>query len=260
MIHYHGLPITPESAAARVAIGGHVFLSYAHRGQQAVATTMAQSFAVDNGAFSAWREGSPITDWSPFWEWAGEMVRVPSCDFVVVPDVIDGGEAENDELIWEAQLYLPEWSLAPVYHLHERIGRLEELARDFDRICIGSSGEYESVGSRQWWGRMCEVMDVLCDDSGRPTVKIHGLRMLNPAVFSLVPFASADSTNIGRNIGLDSAWRGTYQPATKETRAQVMRERIESVNAPAAWDRSAIYGASQAGLFSALPGIGEYAK
>jgi hypothetical protein len=60
--------------------------------------------------------------------------------------------------------------------------------------------------------------------------------MLDPRIFCKYPFASADSTNIGRNIGIDQAWRGTYQPATKETRAMVMRERIESVNAPLTWD------------------------
>lgn len=55
-------------------------------------------------------------------------------------------------------------------------------------------------------------------------------------VFTRFPFSSVDSTNIGRNIGIDQAWRGTYQPATKEARAAVMRGRIEAHNAPARWD------------------------
>ena len=54
-------------------------------------------------------------------------------------------------------------------------------------------------------------------------------------MFSRLPLASADSTNIGRNIGIDQAWRGTYTPPDKATRARVMRARIESVNAPAVW-------------------------
>jgi len=55
-------------------------------------------------------------------------------------------------------------------------------------------------------------------------------------VFSKFPFASADSTNIGRNIGIDAHWRvGNYLPPTKEMRAQVMRSRIEAHNAPAVW-------------------------
>ena len=55
--------------------------------------------------------------------------------------------------------------------------------------------------------------------------------MLNPKVFSQYPFASADSTNIGRNIGIDKAWKGTYLPPNKDVRALVMAERIESFSA-----------------------------
>jgi hypothetical protein len=86
---------------------------------------------------------------------------------------------------------------------------------------------------------MAEAMDVICDRDGRPVCKIHGLRMLNPDIFTRFPFASVDSTNIGQNIGIDSAWRGTYPPATKESRAMVMRERIEKDQSPIFWDRSA---------------------
>lgn len=49
----------------------------------------------------------------------------------------------------------------------------------------------------------------------------------NPAVFEHVPLASADSTNVARNIGIDARWKGTYAPASKETRAAVLVERIE---------------------------------
>ena len=59
--------------------------------------------------------------------------------------------------------------------------------------------------------------------------------MLNPEVFTRLPLASADSTNIGQNIGIDQAWRGNYMPPTKEARAQVMRERIEAHNGLTHW-------------------------
>lgn len=73
---------------------------------------------------------------------------------------------------------------------------------------------------------------------GQPLVKLHGLRMLNPEIFTRLPFSSADSTNIGRNIGIDQAWKGNYMPPTKDMRAAVMRSRIESQNAPATWSFS----------------------
>lgn len=234
MIHYQGLPITPATAATAAISAGHAFVSFRHPDQLPIAVAVSQSFAIDNGAFSAWRSGSPVTDWSAFYEWAAECKRVPSCDFSVIPDVIDGGEADNDALI--AEWPLPRWFGAPVWHMHESLERLERLAADWPRVCIGSSGEYAVVGNARWWSRIGHAMRVVCDDDGRPACKLHGLRMLDPAVFTKLPFASADSTNIGRNIGIDRAWSGTYTPATKEARAQVIRQRIEAHNAPARWN------------------------
>jgi hypothetical protein len=238
VIHYHGLPITPATAAARAISGGHAFVSFRYPDQLGLVLDAASSFAVDNGAFSAWRSGEPIADWTLFYEWVAELHRYPSFDFAVIPDVIDGDEQANDAL-------LAEWSWrgkdahvgAPVWHLHESLKRLERLAFEWPRICLGSSGEYAQIGTQKWWNRMSEAMNILCDKSGRPICKIHGLRMLNPDVFTRFPFASADSTNIAQNIGIDSAWRGTYTPANKEARANVMRERIESQQSPTFWVR-----------------------
>lgn len=233
MIHYHGLPITPATAAAKAIEAGHAFVSFGHPQQLGEAVAYCQSFAIDNGAFSAWKKGKPILDWNPFYAWAEQCRRVPSCDFAVIPDVIDGDEAANDALLKDCPL--PAWFAAPVWHLHESFERLARLANNYHRICIGSSAEFSTVNSPQWWQRISQAMRVICNDDGQPCVKLHGLRMLNPAVFSKLPFASADSTNIGRNVGIDSAWKGTYLPPTKEARAQVMRQRIESHNAPATW-------------------------
>ncbi len=233
MIHYHGLPITPETAATVALQGGHGFVSFAEPRNLGLAAAVCQSFAVDNGAFSAWKQGAPVANWSAFYAWAANCKLIPSCDFAVVPDVIDGSEADNDALLGEWPL--PRWFGAPVWHLHESLDRLERLAAGWPRVCLGSSGEFATIGTAVWWGRIAQAMRVLCDDDGQPLVKLHGLRMLNPEVFSRIPFASADSTNIGRNIGIDQAWRGNYMPPTKEARAQVMRTRIESVNAPPRW-------------------------
>jgi hypothetical protein len=217
-------------------MGGSLFVSHRTPLQVKVAVELAQSFALDNGAFNAWSEGNAITDWKPFYEWAGELRQHPACDFAVVPDVIDGSEADNDALL--AEWPLPKWFGAPVWHMHESLERLERLAADWPRICLGSSGEFKVVGGSEWWTRMASAMRVLCDTEGRPQVKIHGLRMLNPKVFTRLPFSSADSTNIGRNIGLDQRWKGTYAPVGKVARARVMRQRIEAFNSPPVWDFS----------------------
>lgn len=239
MIHYHGLPITPATAAVAAVSGGHGFVSFRHPQQLTLAMEVCQSFAVDNGAFSAWSTGTPITEWGPFYAWVEDLHRCPSLDFACIPDVIDGDEAANDALVeqWPWVNSKP-WLGAPVWHMHESLERLGRLAGRFPRVCLGSSAQFSKVGSQVWEERMIEAMEVLCDKDGLPACKLHGLRMLNPKVFTRFPFASTDSTNIARNVGIDSKWKGTYLPPTKESRARVMRERIESHQAPTFWERT----------------------
>lgn len=232
MIHYHGLPINPGTAAASAINAGHAFISYAGRSQLSIALEICQSFAIDNGAFSAWKSGLEV-DWQGYYDWALDCKKIPACDFGVIPDVIEGSEADNDALLLDCPL--PKWFGAPVWHMHEKLDRLERLADEYVRVCLGSSGEYATVGNERWWSRIGQAMRVICDDQGRPSCKLHGLRMLNPSVFTKLPLASADSTNIGRNIGIDKAWHGSYTPPTKEARAQILRSRIEAFNAPSIW-------------------------
>ncbi|EXI35189.1 hypothetical protein J647_3738 [Acinetobacter baumannii 846928] len=228
MKHYHGLPITPATAAYEAVKQGHAFVSFAHKQQLGVAIEVCQSFAIDNGAFSAWKSGKPVKDWRGFYEFASDCLKYPHCDFIIIPDVIDGSEQDNDFLLTE--IPISKNFAVPVYHMHESLERLERLAADYPRIALGSSGEFSKIGTNHWWQRMNDMMSVVCDKEGRPLVKMHGLRMLNPAIFSKLPLESADSTNIARNIGIDQAWKGNYMPPTKEMRAAVMRSRIESIN------------------------------
>ena len=239
MIHYHGAPIWPNEAAAIVWPNAHAFVCRDHLDQLGLILECCASLALDNGAFPAWRRGSPITNWEPYYELVQELHRYPQFDFAVIPDVIDGDEAANDELIqqWPWLKTAPHIG-APVWHMHESLERLLRLARTFPRICIGSSGEFSVVGNAKWWGRMAEAMDAICDKDGRPLCKLHGLRMLNPAVFQHLPLSSADSTNIARNVGIDKKWKGTYLPVNRGARAVVLRQRIEATQAATFWDRN----------------------
>ncbi len=233
MIPYVGLPMTPETAAATAVAGGHACVPKTDDRNVALVAAVCQSWMGDNGAFTAWRKGKPITDWRPFYEWAGLCRLIPNCDFMIVPDIIDGSEADNDALLSEWPL--PKWFGAPVWHMHESLERLERLAASWPRVCLGSSGEFASVGTAAWWGQMARAMRVVCDDDGRPLCKLHGLRMLDPEIFTRLPLSSADSTNIARNIGIDQAWGGRYTPPTKEARAAVMRARLESQHGAPRW-------------------------
>lgn len=233
MIHYHGLPITPDAAAAQVLAGRHAFVSFGNPEQIDVAAEVCQSFALDNGAFGAWRSGAPIADWTPYYAWADKHLKHPSCDWAVIPDVIDGDEKANNALL----LNWPHGDKGvPVWHLHESLDRLSWLVGVWPRVALGSSGRWSTPGTNAWWARMAEAMSVACDSEGRPLAKLHGLRMLNPEVFCRLPLASADSCNIARNVGMDGAWSGTYAPPTKAWRGVVIAARVESVNSATRWE------------------------
>lgn len=235
MIHFHGGPIWPSEAAVAAWTGRHGFVSFERPEQIAIALEVCQSVALDNGAFTAWKAGRAVQDWRPFYEWVSPLLRHPAVEWALIPDVIDGDEAANDALVseWPHGRHLG----APVWHMHECLDRLRRLAECWPRVAIGSSGGFATVGDAKWWRRINEAMDVVCDAEGRPICKLHGLRMLNPDVFTRLPFASADSTNVAQNIVIDSKWRGTYQPEGKPWRAQVLCGRIEAQQSAAVWVR-----------------------
>lgn len=228
MIHYHGGPITPDTVALRAWRARHAFISFAHPTQLPLAAEAAQSFALDNGAFSFWKAKKSV-DWPAFYEWVSDWRRHPGFDFAVVPDVIEGSESDNDAL-------LADWPFArheggAVWHINESVDRLVRLANEWPLVCIGSSGQYDVSTPTKFLPFVRKALAQICDADGYPICKLHGLRMLNPVIFSKLPLSSADSTNVARNVKIDSAWRGTYQPHSRETRASVMVERIEAMNA-----------------------------
>lgn len=224
MIPYHGTPITPDTCALEALTRGHGFVSYAAPQQIRLVAQVCQSFAIDNGAFIFWQRGME-PDWPAFYAWLLPWICHPRLDFVVIPDVIEGTEEENDALV-EAWPHGREKG-APVWHTNESPERLQRLARAFPRVCIGSSGEYDIRFKDRYLARVRAVLRPICNSQGHPITRIHLLRGLNPDVFTKLPAASADSTNVGRNIGIDSRWRGTYQPKSKTVRTRILVDRIE---------------------------------
>lgn len=235
MIHYHGAPTTPNEVAVALYTRRHAMVSFANPAQVDVVAEVCQSFTLDNGAFSFWTAGKGVVDVDAYAAWVRRWDRHPGFDWCVIPDVIDGDEHAND-------LMLARWFQAgmrhgvPVWHMHESLDRLVRLCHTHDRVALGSSGAYASVGTSGWWNRMTEAMNAVCDTDGHPPCKLHGLRMLDPTIFSQLPLASADSTNVARNIGIDAKWdRSPYAPRSKAVRALVLADRIEHHASAARW-------------------------
>ncbi|MES3535790.1 hypothetical protein QDQ20_14850 [Enterobacter hormaechei] len=197
--HYHGTPVWGASGDVhRIAVSGAgAFVSYARPDQITASIRYALGVGIDNGAFSAWMRGLVI-DWRSFYQWLLQYYHHEKVIFFVIPDVVEGGEKDNDELIKQVPSMF-KGKAAPVWHLHESLDRLVELCREWPRVCFGSSGKYAVVRTQAWHRRMFEAFDIIYGRYGFDT-KIHGLRMLDGRVLGNYPLDSADSTNLACNI------------------------------------------------------------
>lgn len=230
MRHIHGTPIGgTRQDVARFLRGRDALVPFPRQDDLGAVAECCRSFVFDNGAFSVWKRGE-VLDVPGYTRWTELWHRHPGFEWALIPDVIDGDEADNDALLRDWPAHLPG---VPVWHLHESIGRLERLCRTCRTVALGSSGQWSSPGTTAWWGRMSEAMNAICPD-GRPLAKLHGLRMLDPAIFSKLPLASADSTNAAVNSGSLDRF-GMYVPPTAAQRAAVIAERIEAHNSAHTW-------------------------
>ena len=231
MIHYHGTPIGgSRQDVVRFLTARHALVSFAYQEDMGAVADVCQSFVLDNGAFTAWRQGGTV-DFDGYIKWVEQWHRHPSFDWCLIPDVIDGTETENDALI---QRFPKQLRGVPVWHLHESVGRLRCLAESFQWVALGSSGQFSSPGTDAWWKRIGQAMDAVCDSHGRPICRLHGLRMLNHEIFTKLPLSSADSTNAAQNSGSATGF-GMYVPVTKSQRAAVIADRVESHNSACVW-------------------------
>lgn len=211
-IHHHGLPLTPEVMLLDLA-GKHVCISHPTKRDSQVEFCLRnmQSIMFDCGEYIYHLHGG-TTDLNVYYPWLRPMLRPPH--WAVIPDRIDGTVEEQRALV--ATWPFSKMRGAPVWHLGLPISYLIELAREWPRICFGSSQQYWKVGSPIWKGRMHEAFAALEAECLQPD--IHGLRMMNEA--GNWPLASVDSVNVARNY------------KDREEMPGRMADRIDRVNAP----------------------------
>ena len=227
MKHYHGTPLGgTRDVIARFITGRHGLIPFPRQEDLEIVAEASRSFIFDNGAFSIWKKGG-VLDIDGYIKWCGEWYKHPGFDWALIPDVIDGTDNENDDLLKSWPKEIPG---VPVYHMHEDVKRLEKLSKEWPIVALGSSGVWATPGSVGWWRRMATMMEAVCDDEGRPNCKLHGLRMLDPNIFTRLPLASSDSTNVAQNKAIQSRWRGPYAPPTQWQRAVTIADRVEAQN------------------------------
>lgn len=214
--HYHGLPITGWDVFYTLA--GRCFcVSFFRPDQVKQAHEVGQSVMLDNGAFSAFTRNKPVRDWTPYYDWCDRWLEHPTT-WAVIPDEIDVGSQQQDALV-------SEWPHgergAPVWHMDEPTDRLVRLSEAWPRVCIGSTGEFWQILSPAWTRRMDEAWDALMRVHRR-TPNIHMLRGMQLTRCEW-PFASVDSTDIGRNHN------------RAQNTARAMADRWDAAQCPPRW-------------------------
>lgn len=264
-VHWHGGPIwgdritLSEDLIKALYRNGCALVSYARTDQIKKIAAIDCKLVLDNGAFSTWRKAAgddcqPGTEW---WQkhWAayydfvgGWFSRI---EWFIIPDVIEGTEEENDELIEQVPAWLQDKAV-PVWHSDESIERLLRLSQRFPRVAIGCCGPHRVIRTKAWHKRMDEVFRELYVNR-QLSVKIHGLRMLDVRVLSRYPFASADSTNVAVNVPLTE--KRFPEITDRLARTAVMRAAIERVFPPTVEDWVATQPPAQHQIILATPPI-----
>lgn len=211
-MHYHGTPITgggddggpSNQVLIEQMAGAHFCVSFAAPSQVKLCHDIGQSVMLDNGAFSVWRRGLQA-DWDAYYKWCDRWLDYPTT-WAVIPDVIEGDEHDND-LLTRAWPFRDRGS--PVWHMHEKLFRLESLLEAFPRVCIGSSGAFATLLTDAWQRRMDEAWRAI-NARFRRTPHVHMLRGLQ-LIGHRWPFASVDSTDIARNHNTRKRSAGTMR-------------------------------------------------
>jgi hypothetical protein len=209
--------------------GRHLMVSYATApGGLERYAALGASIVLDNGAFSEWKRGEPL-DVPGFYAWARRAVELPSVAWFVVPDVIGGGECENDELLAGVPAELRPVGV-PVWHPHESAERVRRLCDSWPRIALGGSPSYPTPASESWWTRIALAWSAI-----PRTTRVHGLRMADPRIVERCPFASVDSTTAGRHANLGAKYEGPLATCRPATRVRAYAEHLEAARAPFAF-------------------------
>lgn len=154
---------------------------------------IGQSVMLDNGAYSMWTKGITV-DWGEYYDWCDRWLEFRT-SWAIIPDVIDGDEEQNNQLIGRCKL--PMSQSAPVWHLHEPLYRILNLMdMGYRKICFGSSGEYATIGTSKWHHRITEAFNLIINNGPIPWV--HMLRGMSLSG-SHYPFSSVDSSDIARH-------------------------------------------------------------
>lgn len=238
MLKFHGTPIGGTVRDAILFLSGrNALFSYHTLGHIKEVLECCDLFIVDNGAFSHWKTTGGVVDVDGYARFVAEYQDYPNHAFHIIPDVIGGTEEANDSMLslWESKSVSRRGFSAPVFHLGESLQRFNRLRDSYEIVCLGSTDKWPKNGCNAWWDYMAEFMDAI-SSNGSVGCKLHGLRMLDPKVFTRLPLYSADSTNASVN-GHRCMRQGVLRDLERWQGNVRIAQRIEHYQSAPRWDR-----------------------
>lgn len=163
-IHFHGSPIWGDEHAPTDMLikalyrDSGAFVSFARPEQMKKIAMFPCDIRLDNGAFSDWmkalKKGTPV-DWSKrrakFYDFVGKWFS--RIEWFLIPDVIEGTEAENDEQIE----LVPDWlktKAVPVWHTTNQLNVFYAFLENLNGWRLDAAahtGTYAlNGGNREW--------------------------------------------------------------------------------------------------------------
>lgn len=133
--------------------GRHALVPFAYSRQVSLVAEVAASFVFDNSAFSKWKSGITV-NWQDYYRFVDDWCRHPGFDWALIPDVIDGDEAANDQLL-EAWPF--SHALCPSGVPQCKLHGLRMLDPDILKVFPFSSGDSTNVAvnigpDKRWLG------------------------------------------------------------------------------------------------------------
>lgn len=263
---FHGTPITPDTLLMSLKPRTICCcISYWRPDQMALLARIARKVMIDCGAYSIFmanrramekwrqacdaalaigaplpREPVPVVVDRAFREGYLSFVRhwiplLPAGSFFVPFDEIDAGTQVQNALLEE----LPEGMIPyawPVWHMDEPLERAIGLLIVYGKMCVGSTGEFLTVGSKAWRAQMDALFNLIKATFGDDLPPIHMLRGMQCQKDNFdYPFVSVDSTDVGRNHNRLNEDVGDL---TGMTKLELFQGRIaywEQHNCPTVW-------------------------
>lgn len=238
-IHYHGSPMWGNvkiDKGKKIWCGDVLYkdscalVSYAHERYKQIKkiSPICKSLILDCGAFTFYQRG--IKTDSAFWAgyYSYVLAHYSLIDWFVIPDVIGGGEKDNDMLLKELPASIRGKGV-PVWHSDESMDRLERLCSEFGRVCVGLVREHKPATSKEATRILTEAFECIYIKNNF-NVKIHGLAMLDGRVLGKFPFDSADSSFVATNV--PKMQKQMPEVQCKLARTAIYKNKIESVIPP----------------------------